>query len=175
SDGSSDRALSYQQMSPSAGVNSIGVAFTNTTGDDLTSFSLSYNGEQWRYIGGESATVMAFEYQIFSAGTSGLTAASGWTSVSALDFTSPETGASSSAVDGYTDGSVFVSSSVSSFVWEDGEELMLRWSVSGLSSRAIVGVDDVSFSAVPKTSSFALTLGLASLAVIPVIRRHISQ
>ncbi len=172
SSGNSDRTLAYMQKSPSDGVNMIGAAFSNTTGAELTSFSLAYNGEQWRYIGGESATVMAFEYQIFSSGSGSLTAASGWTSASSLDFTSPQTGASSSAVDGNVAGRSGVSDTISSIAWDDTEELWIRWSVSGASSRAILGVDDVVFSAIPEVSAFASILGGCSFAFMLLTRRR---
>lgn len=175
SSGGSDRTFAYMQKSPSDGVNIIGAAFANTTGSELSAFSLSYNGEQWRYIGSESATVMSFEYQIFSAGTGSLTEASGWTSASSLDFTSPETGSSSSSVDGNVAGRVSISDTISSITWQNNEELWIRWSVSGATYRAMLGVDDVVFSAtstIPEVSSYATIFGFISFASILVLRRR---
>lgn len=169
--GQSDRALSSQQSAPSGGANLIGASFSNSTGSTLTSFSLDYNGEQWRYIGGEPATVMEFEYQIFSTGAGSLTAGSGWTGVSSLDFTAPETGSSSSSVDGNNEGRVSFSETISSIEWADGEELWIRWSVTGQTQRAIVGVDDVAFSAIPEPSTSVMLLGFASLVTVCAGRR----
>src|SRR6185369_13316244 len=78
------------------------VRLTNNTGGTITSFAISFIGEQWRNGGNVSAQTLAFQYQVANAGTisDANTPTTGWTGFSALDFVSPTTGAAAAALDG---------------------------------------------------------------------------
>ncbi len=160
-----ERALGLQASQSGTGTLFIGAQFQNTTGSTLNQFSLGFTGEQWRRINGNPATTLTFEYQVF-AGAGTLTAASGWTPVSALDFTSPNISGSSSALDGNDSANrtVIAPVSVGSVNWQNTNELWIRWSApegAGVGQH-MVAVDDFSFSAsvIPEPSTLVL-LGVA--------------
>ena len=75
---------------------------TNDTGGTITSLDISYVGEQWRNGGNATAHTLTFQYQVADAGviTGANAPSSGWTTFSALSFTSPVTGATAATLDG---------------------------------------------------------------------------
>lgn len=87
-----------------------GVRLTNDTGADITEFTLSYMGEQWRNGGNATPQTLLFSYNIggasigndqqVSGGEAGYVADSSFTQVSSLDFLSPIANATASALDG---------------------------------------------------------------------------
>ena len=168
--GNSDRALGSQSHNTGTSAISYGVSISNDTSGLISAFNLQYAGEEWRAIVGEVADGLTFDYQIFAAGTGTLDAASGWISVSALTFTAPVTepsGGTSRAVNGNTTGRVVLASDVTGITWGQGQELWLRWTdnSSGGNRRAAVGIDDVSFTAIPEPTAAALG-GLAALLLL---------
>ncbi|RYD28172.1 MAG: hypothetical protein EOP87_20045 [Verrucomicrobiaceae bacterium] len=165
--GNTDRALGSQNPNSVTSAISYGMSISNDTAGVISGFSLQYAGEQWRAISNEIADGITFDYQIFAAGTGTLDAASGWSSVSALTFTAPVTVTSSASVNGNTTGRVALASDVTGITWGQGQELWLRWSdnSSGGNRRAAVGIDDVSFTAIPEPTAAALG-GLAALLLL---------
>lgn len=161
-----------------------GAQILNTTGGALDSFALSYIGEQWRVISGEAQDKLTFQYQIFTAGAANpLLASTGWTSVSALDFNAPQTttGGSTSLDGNLAANRVSISSTVTGLSWGDGQELWLRWTDNNpannnaSSRRAMIGIDDVSFSAtsaIPEPGTYALFLGALALGFTAHRRRR---
>jgi len=98
----SDRALgSIGSSNATAGSFAWGVQFRNTSGASVTLGTLAYVGEQWRNSAAAAQTV-TFWYQISSSVISSLTpnVNTGWTAVTALDFTSPITGGTAGALNG---------------------------------------------------------------------------
>ena len=172
--GSGDRALGGQ--SPDSGATMyLALSLSNASGSDMTAFTLSYAGEQWRAIANEVADQMSFQYQVFAAGTGDITLATGWTSVPTLGFVAPVTVTSSGAVNGNTAGQVPVTGTVSGISWGNGQELWLRWSDENPGgsgqTRAMLGIDDVNFSAVPEPGSLLLSaFGVGAL----LFRRRVS-
>jgi hypothetical protein len=163
-----------------------GAQILNSTGDTLSTFSLTYTGEQWRRIQNEAADQLTFQYQIFNAGEGSLSAASGWNAVGALTFTAPTTSSQSSAgIDGnLLANRTTISSTVSGFSWSEGQEIWLRWTDnnpannSSASRRAVMGIDDLSFSAtsaIPEPSSYAVVFGALSLGLAACQRRRRSD
>lgn len=74
-----------------------GAKFTNNTGQNISSISIQFTGEQWR-LGQNSLTdKLFFEY---STDASSLVAGATWIPISALDFTSPITTGTPGALDG---------------------------------------------------------------------------
>lgn len=170
--GGSDRALGHQSSNSVTTIR-YGVQILNSTSTVLDSFSLAYKGEQWRRPSGQAAETLVFEYQIFAAGTlNPLAVTTGWTSVSSLDFSTPNTVGSSSGLDGnLPENSASLSGNATGLSWAPGQELWLRWSDSGEASAklAAIGIDDVTFSAVPEPSA-ALLGGVALFGLL--VRRR---
>ncbi len=169
---SGERALGLQPGISGTPFLHIGAQFENGTGLTLDGFSLGFTGEQWRRISGDPATTLSFEYQVF-AGAGSLTAASGWTAVSDLNFTSPNLTGTSSNLDGNDAANRLVVApvNVGSVNWQDGNELWVRWSApqgAGV-GRHMVAIDDVNFSAsvIPEPASSALVMvGVGALALL---------
>lgn len=166
--GGTDRAFGHQSTNAISTIR-YGVQILNVTGSTLDSFTLSYKGEQWRRPTGQSVETLAFEYQIFAAGTANpLAVTTGWTSVASLDFAAPNTAGASTNLDGNATGNfTLLSGGASGINWGAGQELWLRWTDLGESSSrlAALGVDDINFSAVPEPS-FAFMGGIAALGLI---------
>jgi len=165
----SDRAFGAQNSNTAGQLLQYGLALTNSSGSTLNSFNLSYNGEQWRAIsGGGVNDKLSFEYQVFAAGEGSLTASSGWTALSSLDFAAPVVSDSNSSVNGNVAGQSSKSGgNTAALNWGVGQELWLRWTdtttISGNNPQlGMLGVDDVAFSAtVPEPGQFLLaTLAL---------------
>jgi hypothetical protein len=92
--GSEDRALGgllSGSLTPM-----FGISFTNTTGSTLTSFTVSYTGEQWRL--GTVGRADRLDFQ-FSTDATSITSGT-WTDVNALDFTAPVTAGTVGALNG---------------------------------------------------------------------------
>ncbi len=163
-----DRALAVQ---PSSGQTPImAVYFRNTSGGDLTQgFSLGYTAEQWRRVSNDPALTMEVQYQVFANGTADLSAASEWTTLSDLEYTSAAGTGDSTAMDGnHPDNrQVFDPLSVTGFTWADNEELVIRWIAApgGQDRRHRIAIDDVSFTAIPEPGTLVL-LGLAGLLLL---------
>ncbi len=164
----------------------IGVRIVNNTGRTLTSFSLSYTGEQWRLAGnGASGTQvtddrLAFQYSLDPAAAIN-SANSLFTSVAALDFLSPQTTGVAAGIDGNLAANrTAISSTVTGFSWAPGTALFLRWvdvnypgpNPTASTTRADNGlaIDDLTFSAVPEPS--ALLLGFAGALLLAGRRRR---
>ncbi len=120
----------------------IGVRLTNNTGTSLSSFDISYKGEQWRQTA--NAQKLVFEYQI---GATSLTTGT-WTAITALDFTAPKTG-TAGALDGNVYGNYSNLSSTINAAVANGQEIWFRWTKTGTTSPGL-GVDD--FSVTPKSA-----------------------
>lgn len=153
-----------------------GTRFVNNTGLTLTEFSLSYTGEQWR-DGGASTTGSAAQsvrvgYSL-NAGSIVDTAESGlvYTDVPELEFVSPNVGrTSAAALNGNApENRVALSATVTGLTWLPGDELWIRWLDSDHTSNDhAMGIDDLSFSAVPEPA----TIGLMLVGLAAVIRRR---
>ncbi|MDY0170608.1 MAG: PEP-CTERM sorting domain-containing protein [Thermoguttaceae bacterium] len=161
-DGNVDRALGFQTLSGSVDAH-YGLRLVNTTDMTLNEFSLSYKGEQWRWVDADTDSLL-FDFQVFDAGEGSLTAATGWTAVDDLRFDSPTINATSNqGLDGnLPENSEFLTATTRGFSWEPGQELWLRWTDTAAGWQ-MMGIDDVSFRAIPEPGSLLLLLA-ASLA-----------
>lgn len=168
--GSSDRALGTQSHNTGDSIISYGLQLSNTSGVSLNSFTLGYTAEQWRVISGEGADGLTVEYQIFS-GTGDLSSGT-WTPISALNFVAPKTAGTSAPLDGNATGNFSqLSATVNGVAWNPGTELWLRWSDASAGTatkRAILAIDDVTFSAIPEPTS----LGLLAIGAMGFLRRR---
>lgn len=170
-----DRALgSLSSGTPKTNV--FGVRLQNDTGGILGNVTVSYTGEQWRNGGNTAVQMLGFSYQVSSTPfTSPISAdilgSPAWTSVAALNFLSPTTGASAVALDGNAaaNRTVFSPTLLSGVTLNPGDEIFIRWlDIDDSGNDHALAVDDfsVSLSAVPEPSLALLGgLGFLSLAV----------
>lgn len=163
---SSDRALGSLG---SGSANPVTYAVRLTLANPLPvnpSISVSYVGEQWR-TGGKSTTEdLVFEY-IISSSSSAPT--SGWTSVSALTFTSPVTGGSARALDGNASvNRVARSALLDNLMLAAGDTIWMRWrDVDDSNADHGLAIDDLTV-AVPEPSA----LGVLALGGLLTLRRR---
>ncbi len=134
-----DRALGTQTpnaLTPSR----LGLSLKNTTDATQTALGISYDAEVWRSI--ETGDGYTVQYQVFASGNGSLTAASGWTTVSALAF------ASSAGTAGQYDGNLTanrvagIAANLTGLIWAEGQELWIRWN-DGTSKRQMMGIDNI--------------------------------
>lgn len=171
--GGTDRALG-SVCSGSTGTITFAVVLQNNTADVLNAFDLSFVGEQWRMGGSTAATTpslaqsLAFDYKTVAAFalTEVDTAATGYTAVPALNFSSPQFGPTTAvALDGnLAANQANLSATSLSMTWNPGEFLILRWTdINDVNNDHGLAIDNLSFTATPAPGSIAL-LGLAGLA-----------
>lgn len=149
-----------------------GVQITNNTGTTLTSFSLSYTGEQWF----ESATaqnnqlIVAYQFGSPANLSDGV-----WTNITDLTFNSPQNSGADITLDGTLPANqeVLSTSTIGSINWASGTDLWLRWFDANSSGfDQALAIDDVTFSAVPEPSTYALIASVGILAVVALKRRR---
>lgn len=159
-----------------------GVRLTNTSGQLINSVDISYTGEQWRDGGNASAVAhtLFFSYNVggttigadtqATGGASGYGADPSFTTVSALDFTSPTAISTSTgyALDGNLASNRAAISGTISLNWAAGQDLWIRWvDINNVGNDHGLAVDDFSLTAnpVPEPGTMAaLVLGAAAFA-----------
>jgi hypothetical protein len=168
---STDRALASLASNTMGAEMYMGLLLQNNTGETLGSFTLGYNGEQWRDGGANGGTPVAQSLAFGWSTTATAISDAGFNSVAELGYNSPvfvNTG-SGAAVDGNAAGRVAVGPfAVENINWASGEYLWLRWAdVNNSGNDHGFGIDDLTFSAaavVPEPSMIALIgLGIAGL------------
>ena len=93
--GSSDRA--FGTLLSGTNAPTIGASFENDTGGTISQLSIAYTGEEWRLgQAGRGADKLSFQISFDATSLSTGT----WTSVSALDFSSPDAAGTAGARDG---------------------------------------------------------------------------
>lgn len=178
STGSSDRALgtlpSDSITAAGAGALRLGVRFVNDTGDYLSGFSFSYDGEEWR-IGSSTAINNQFSvrYAVFSPGAGNLTT-DPYTTITAAFFNTPNDGnGTAAALDGNAPENrvAGLGDTVTGLSIAPGEELWLCWSDANSSGADHgMGIDNFTIAfTVPEPASGAL-LGLGILLLAKRVR-----
>ncbi len=170
-----DRALG-SIASDATGTIHFGVGFRNTTGQTLTSFTLSYTGEQWRRNGNLNVHSLTFEY------STGTTFTSTYTPVPVLDFDSPTVGNPGASINGNAEDNrtPIGPYTVTGINWAPGTHLWLRWSdINDTGNDHALAIDDLSFSAqaasVPEPASISIFgVGLGMLGIGFLRRRRSS-
>lgn len=147
----------------------IAIRLVNSTGLALNSFTLTYDGEQWR--DGQSASPETLSFGYSTVATAGdWFAGAVFTQVAALSFTSPVFNGTSSGgtpVIGNAEGLTSdITSTITGLDWQPDTDLWLRWEDTQLAGNADDGlaIDNVRFSAVPEPSSLLLLLAGAGIA-----------
>ncbi|SDM38906.1 DUF5689 domain-containing protein [Siphonobacter aquaeclarae] len=164
----SDRALgSIGSSNAAAGNFAYALRFVNNTGAIVTSFNLSYYGEQWR-VAATTPNTATFSYKTgaFTSVDPASALPAGYTAVSALDFTSPVTGSTAGALNGNLAANrVLISSSVSNLQVLPGEEIVLRWyDPDHTGADQGLSIDDVTITITTQSASTpVLTSSVASL------------
>jgi hypothetical protein len=147
----------------------LGARITNNTGVILTSFTLEYNGEQWRDGGAQVAQLLDFDYSLNA--TSIQDGAATFTDVNALDFASPVFNVASGPVDGNSTGRVAIGPVTVNLNWLPGTDLWIRWrDLNNSGNDHGLAIDDLKFSALPEPGSLVLLLS-ALLALVAYRRR----
>lgn len=166
SSGSTDRALGNIGANTLTSVGSdlyIGLRLRNETGQALHSFTLTYDGEQWRDGGAATPNAQTMNFMWSTTATAISDPNSSFTLASALDFTGPvfvNTG-SGVAVDGNTAGRVAgITATVSGLNWLPDTDLWLRWGdINHSGNDHGLAIDNLSFIAVIPEPSGLVLLG----------------
>ncbi|HVJ46401.1 MAG TPA: PEP-CTERM sorting domain-containing protein, partial [Luteolibacter sp.] len=145
----------------------LGLELVNGTGNSLTSFSLSYDGEQWTRSNAGAQTI-AVQY---SLNATSLTTGTWTTAGAGLTFTAPQVGNPAVVLDGNASANrASLSGTVSSINWTSGSTLWIRFvdlNDSG-SNDLTLAIDNVSFTAVPEPASALL----GALGLLGLVRRR---
>lgn len=155
------------------GTNAIGLRIQNDTADTLGNITISYTAEQWRNGGNVNVqTILAFSYGINAAFTpvSAVTNDPTYALFTALDFVSPQVGATAAALDGNAaaNRTTFSNILLPGVTLNPGQEIMLRWlDVNDSGNDHGGGIDDltVNFSIVPEPAG-AVLMGLGVLGLV---------
>lgn len=170
--GSSERALG-SVASGSTGTLNYALALTNNSGVALNSFTLNFDGEQWRNGGVTAVHQLTVQYG-FGATYAGVT---NWTAAGAsFDFSSVVNTGTAAAVDGNTAGRVAGLGGTIATNWAVGDTLWVRWTdIDNTGTDHGLGIDNVSLtvtSAVPEPGTYAMLLaGLGAVGFLARRRR----
>lgn len=132
----------------------MGASFTNTTGNPITSLTVSYTGEQWRL--GTAGRVDRLDFQ-YSLDASSLTDGT-WTDVNTLDFVAPVTSGTVGAIDGNVAANrTAITSTLTGLNIAPGETFWFRWQdLNASGADDSLAIDDFSLS-VPAPPTFTVT------------------
>jgi hypothetical protein len=127
--GAADRALG--SIASNTLTPSYGVLFYNESDSIITTLTISYTGEQYRYGGRTTGTQDSLRFE-YSLSATGLAASGGgtWTAVTALTFRSPNTtGTAALTLDGNAaQNRQLITYTLTGLSIEPGGSLLLRWS-----------------------------------------------
>ncbi|KQW51669.1 MULTISPECIES: PEP-CTERM sorting domain-containing protein [unclassified Roseateles] len=149
------------------------LALTNNSGSTLDSFTLRYDGEQWRNGGNTTAHKLTVQYGFGASFAS----VSNWTTAgAAFDVNSLVNTASSAAVVGNVAGLSANLGGTVTTPWAAGSTLWVRWNdANDVGSDHGLAIDNLSLSvtAVPEPSTYAMLLaGLGAVGFIARRRRR---
>jgi hypothetical protein len=163
-----DRAIgSLGSGNAAAGSFAWGFVFQNNTAQTLVLSEIGYTGEQWRNSAAAAQTI-TFSYTVAVAAITNLTPGedTSWTSLSALDFTSPITGGTAGSLDGNATANRTVLSNSPNISIPAGHFITLRWrDPDHAGTDHGLAIDDVSVTFIPEPSA-ALLGGLGLLALL---------
>ena len=148
-DGTPANGEALGTISTTAVASSFGAILVNNTGQTLTTFTLSYTGEQWYQGATLDTTPLSFFYQVGGTSLTGTVASLGSEiNVPSLGFTPPNSGTSGSEDGTLAANQVPVNGTVSGVSWAPGQTLVIYWNKgTGVSGGNGLGIANVSFSA----------------------------
>ena len=125
-----DRALG--SLAASSSVPRIGAIIRNTTASTLDSFTITFDGEQWRNGGSGNTQSLAFDYKTAVAPGTGSLNDTGFTADAALNFASKVTSTTASTLNGNdpANKTVGITKTISGLSWTPGTDLIIRWNDS---------------------------------------------
>lgn len=176
--GSTDRALGMLPSTTMAGTGDsmrIGLRITNNTGAPLGSFTITYDGEEYR--DDASVNAISFSYALNVDETNWFNAGTNAVFVNTATFNPPVNNNNAAAVDGNAAGLVANITATVTFPdgspWQPGTDIFLRWSqiqLGGSTADDGLAIDNIRFSAaaLPEPAS----LSLVALAAAPLLGRR---
>ena len=140
----------------------------------LGSFTLTFDGEQWRDGQSPTPESLFFDFSLVATDADWFSPTASFTLVPELTFSSlvfSDTASSGTSVDGNGPGLFAnLTATVSGILWEPGTELWLRWSDPQLAALADDGlaIDNVRFSAtaIPEPASAVMSVVVAAALLI---------
>ncbi|HEY1132325.1 MAG TPA: PEP-CTERM sorting domain-containing protein [Roseateles sp.] len=150
----------------------LALSFTNNSGAALDSFTLHFDGEQWRNGGNTAVQQLTVQYG-FGSSFAGVTS---WTNAGAgFDVKSIVNTATAAAVNGNVAGLSANLGGTISTNWAAGDTLWIRWNdVNDVGNDHGLAIDNLSFSvtAVPEPSTYAMLLaGIGAIGFMARRRR----
>ncbi|MBN8505071.1 MAG: PEP-CTERM sorting domain-containing protein [Burkholderiales bacterium] len=146
------------------------LGLSNGSNVAFDSFTLRYDGEQWRNGGNTAAHSLVLEYG-FGATAAAVTT---WTATG-FNFTGPVATGTAGAIDGNTTGLVASIGGTIALDWQAGQTLWLRWfDANDTGNDHGLAIDNFSLSvtAVPEPGTYALMLaGLGAVGFLARRRR----
>lgn len=132
-------------------ISTIGTKFINSSGENITSIKVSYTGEQWRLGATGRQDKLAFSY---STDATSLTTGT-WTTLTALDFSSPITTGTTGALDGnLTANRTQVTSTITGLSIANGSAIWFRWvDTDAANADDALAIDDVTFTPFSNTTT----------------------
>jgi endonuclease I len=123
----------------------LGASFTNNTGVNINSLTITYTGEQWRLGTASRADRLDFSY---STNATSLTTGT-YTAETTLNFIAPTTSGALGAIDGNaTANKTTISSTITGLSIAPGTTFWIKWSdFNATSADDGLGIDDFSISA----------------------------
>jgi hypothetical protein len=166
STGNGERALG-SIGSGSVGNISYGLCFSNDTANSVSSFIITYTGEQWRCGGSGSVTnTLSFWYRVSASAITNPEpgVVTNWTEVTNLDFLSPTVLATATALDGNQTSNrhAFAAVIVPGLTLPPGQHVFFRWrDLNDAGADQGIALDDLtvdfSVQAPPQITSVGLT------------------
>lgn len=181
--GNVDRALGVlasNTLGAAGGNQYWGMRLTNNTGQVLDTFTLGYDGEQWR-DGGNATPITETTTVQYSTTAASIQDTPAYTNAPAtLNFVSPvfANTTSGAAVDGNGAGKTTIAPvSVTGVNWQPGADLWIRWvDVNVAGNDHGMAIDAVSFSAsVPEPTSATALLAAGAAFAARRRRRHYAR
>jgi hypothetical protein len=152
----------------------LALRLNNSTGVTLTNFTLSYALEvtQWRANGNQATANVAY---FIGNPTNWRTDA--FTATPTLNLTTVYGGDTAVAVNNVDGNHIgnrasLAPTTITGLNWTNGSDLWIRWTLPVGTNLPNVGLDDVSFSAVPEPSTYAALAGIAALGLALYARRR---
>ncbi len=161
--GSGDRALG--SLAGGQLTSSFGALLVNNSGSVINSITITFTGEQWRRA--PNPNTLSFQYSVGATSIASGT----FTSVSALNFTGPQTGTATALNGNLPANQVLITATITGLNWTAGSNLVIRWNdANDPGADAGLAIDNFSLT-IPEPGTVAAGLGAVALLGLAVRRR----